>query len=101
MLVNISIICKVLVYSNISVVSIMLVNIMLVIIITYFSGCIDDIRFEGKSLPLPPYNNVTKWAQAPVAHNVEQNCLSNKSCVNIECPEPFQCVDLWNDYSCM
>lgn len=66
-----------------------------------FSGCIDDIRLEGKLLPLPPHNNGTKWAQAPAAHNVEQHCPSNKPCVNIDCPEPFQCVDLWNDYGCM
>ncbi|XP_049790107.1 neural-cadherin-like [Schistocerca nitens] len=64
------------------------------------NGCIDDIRFDGRSLPLPPSVNGTQWAQATLAQNMERNCLSNTSCDDIICPEPFKCQDVWNKYEC-
>ncbi|XP_065164456.1 neural-cadherin isoform X4 [Atheta coriaria] len=66
----------------------------------YQKGCLDDIRLEGKHLPLPPAMNGTQWGQATMARNLEKNCPSNKPCANVICPEPFECVDLWNDYEC-
>lgn len=63
-------------------------------------GCLDDIRLEGKHLPLPPAMNGTQWGQATMARNLERNCPSNKPCANVICPQPFECVDLWNDYEC-
>ncbi|KAF5301279.1 hypothetical protein FQA39_LY19101 [Lamprigera yunnana] len=66
----------------------------------YSKGCLDDIRLEGKHLPLPPAMNGTQWGQATMARNLERNCPSNKPCANVICPEPFECVDLWNDYEC-
>ncbi|KYB27321.1 Neural-cadherin-like Protein [Tribolium castaneum] len=66
----------------------------------YQKGCLDDIRLEGKHLPLPPAMNGTQWGQATMARNLERNCPSNKPCANVICPEPFECVDLWNDYEC-
>ncbi|XP_066902324.1 neural-cadherin isoform X6 [Halyomorpha halys] len=66
----------------------------------YQKGCLDDIRLEGKSLPLPPTMNGTQWGQATMTRNLERNCPSNKPCANVICPEPFECVDLWNEYEC-
>ncbi|KAL5279010.1 hmr-1.2 family protein [Megaselia abdita] len=66
----------------------------------YQKSCMDDIRLEGKHLPLPPAMNGTQWGQATVAPNLERGCPSNKPCSNVICPEPFECVDLWNEYQC-
>lgn len=57
-------------------------------------------RLEGKHLPLPPAMNGTQWGQATMARNLERGCPSNKPCANVICPEPFECVDLWNEYEC-
>lgn len=57
-------------------------------------------RLDGKSLPLPPHQNGTQWGQATAARNVERYCASNNPCTNAFCPEPFECVDLWNKYEC-
>lgn len=57
-------------------------------------------RLDGRHLPLPPATNGTQWGQATVAKNVERNCPSNRPCSNIICPDPFDCVDLWNEYEC-
>lgn len=64
------------------------------------SGCLDDIRLEGKHLPLPPAMNGTQWGQATMARNLERNCPSNKPCANVICQDPFECIDLWNEYDC-
>uniref|UniRef100_A0A1B0GHQ4 Putative cadherin egf lag seven-pass g-type receptor n=1 Tax=Lutzomyia longipalpis TaxID=7200 RepID=A0A1B0GHQ4_LUTLO len=66
----------------------------------YQKSCLDDIRLEGKHLPLPPAMNGTQWGQATMARNLERNCPSNKPCANVICPDPFECVDLWNEYEC-
>nr|CAD7427266.1 unnamed protein product [Timema monikensis] len=66
----------------------------------YHNGCLDDIRLNGKHLPLPPAMNGTQWGQATMARNLQRNCPSNKPCMNVICPEPFECVDSWNDYEC-
>ncbi|CAG7819551.1 unnamed protein product [Allacma fusca] len=66
----------------------------------YQKGCLDDIRLEGKHLPLPPALNGTQWGQATMFKNLVQNCPSNKPCANVICPPPFECVDLWNEYEC-
>ncbi|XP_050307526.1 neural-cadherin-like isoform X2 [Anthonomus grandis grandis] len=66
----------------------------------YQKGCIDDIRLEGKQLPLPPAMNGTQWGQATMARNLDRGCPSNKPCMNVHCPGPFECVDLWNDFEC-
>lgn len=65
-----------------------------------FAGCLDDIRLEGKSLPLPPASNGTQWGQATMMRNLDRECPSNKPCANVICPDPFVCVDLWNEYEC-
>nr|CAD7430770.1 unnamed protein product [Timema monikensis] len=66
----------------------------------YQKGCLDDIRLDGKLLPLPPAMNGTQWGQATMARNLQRNCPSNKPCMNIVCPEPFECVDTWNKFEC-
>ncbi|PSN41764.1 Neural-cadherin [Blattella germanica] len=66
----------------------------------YQKGCLDDIRLEGKHLPLPPAMNGTQWGQATMARNLERHCPSNKPCANVICSDPFECVDLWNEYEC-
>lgn len=66
--------------------------------IPFFFGPLN--RLEGKHLPLPPAMNGTQWGQATMARNLERNCPSNKPCANVICPDPFECVDLWNEYEC-
>uniref|UniRef100_A0A6E8VYJ9 Cadherin n=2 Tax=Anopheles coluzzii TaxID=1518534 RepID=A0A6E8VYJ9_ANOCL len=66
----------------------------------YQKSCIDDIRLDGKSLPLPPATNGTQWGQATMAKNIDRYCSSNNPCQNAYCPDPFECVDLWNKYEC-
>ncbi|XP_066596420.1 LOW QUALITY PROTEIN: neural-cadherin-like [Prorops nasuta] len=66
----------------------------------YQQGCLDDIRLEGKHLPLPPAMNGTQWGQATMARNLERMCPSNKPCANVICAEPFECIDLWNEHDC-
>ncbi|XP_071744986.1 neural-cadherin isoform X6 [Lepeophtheirus salmonis] len=66
----------------------------------YAKGCMDDIRLEGKHLPLPPALNGTQWGQATMARNLQRNCPSNNPCANVICPKPFVCVDLWMEYEC-
>eukprot|EP00095_Tigriopus_kingsejongensis_P004384 maker-scaffold1072_size64607-snap-gene-0.18 protein:Tk04384 transcript:maker-scaffold1072_size64607-snap-gene-0.18-mRNA-1 annotation:"GK18219" len=66
----------------------------------YSKGCMDDIRLEGKHLPLPPALNGTQWGQATMARNLQRNCPSNNPCANVICPNPFVCVDLWMEYEC-
>lgn len=68
--------------------------------IYFIVGCIDDIRLEGKHLPLPTALNGTQWGQATNWRNLAPNCPSNKPCANVICPPPFECVDLWNEYEC-
>uniref|UniRef100_A0A8D8PLP1 Neural-cadherin n=1 Tax=Cacopsylla melanoneura TaxID=428564 RepID=A0A8D8PLP1_9HEMI len=70
------------------------------VIADFQKGCMDDLRVEGKFLPLPPAQNGTPWGQATMARNVEKGCPSNKPCTNVLCPEPFECVDLWNEFEC-
>lgn len=57
-------------------------------------------RLDGKHLPLPPATNGTQWGQATMAKNIDRFCSSNNPCINAYCPEPFECVDLWNKYEC-
>lgn len=64
-------------------------------------GCLDDIRLDGKQLPIPPAVNGTQWSQATIARNLERDCPSNKACAKIHCPEPFECADIWNEYECV
>lgn len=64
------------------------------------SLCLPAARLEGKHLPLPPAMNGTQWGQATMARNLERGCPSNKPCANVICPDPFECVDLWNEYEC-
>ncbi|XP_049964454.1 neural-cadherin-like [Schistocerca serialis cubense] len=66
----------------------------------YQKGCMEDIKLEGKQLPLPPAVNGTQWGQATMSKNLGYKCFSNGPCINIVCPEPFVCVDLWNEYEC-
>ncbi|MCL4133902.1 UNVERIFIED_CONTAM: hypothetical protein GTU68_064760, partial [Idotea baltica] len=49
-------------------------------------GCLDDIRLNGKPLPLPP--NKTQWSQATMFRNIRGNCISPNQCINVTCPTP-------------
>ena len=64
------------------------------------SGCLDDIRLEGRQLPLPPAMNGTQWGQATVHRNLKMDCPSNEPCANVICPTPFSCIDMWKKYDC-
>ncbi|XP_066967735.1 neural-cadherin-like [Macrobrachium rosenbergii] len=66
----------------------------------YKSACIDDIRIEGKALPLPPESTSTQWAQVSVFHNLASQCNSPTQCLNITCIAPFTCKELWMRHEC-
>ncbi|XP_064079326.1 neural-cadherin-like isoform X1 [Macrobrachium nipponense] len=66
----------------------------------YKLGCLDDIRLEGKHLPLPPGLNGTQWGQATMFRNLVKNCISQDQCVNVTCLAPFTCKDLWMRHEC-
>lgn len=63
-------------------------------------GCLDDIRLDGKQLPLPPAMNGTQWGQATMSRNLAKGCASSTPCINVDCTAPFVCVDLWNKLEC-
>ncbi|MPC26555.1 Neural-cadherin [Portunus trituberculatus] len=64
------------------------------------SGCIDDLRISGHSIPLPPAVNSTPWGQASTFKGVEQGCFAPSSCTNVSCRPPLVCVDTWRSYHC-
>ncbi|XP_066938449.1 neural-cadherin-like isoform X1 [Macrobrachium rosenbergii] len=66
----------------------------------YNHSCLDDVRIEGKSLPLPPYLSGTQWAQATAFHNLASHCISRDQCLNVNCITPFICKDLWMRHEC-
>ncbi|XP_043210951.1 neural-cadherin-like isoform X4 [Amphibalanus amphitrite] len=66
----------------------------------YKNGCLDDIRLEGRQLPLPPAMNGTQWGQATLHRNLKMDCPSNDPCANVICPTPFSCIDMWKKYDC-
>ncbi|KAB7494699.1 Neural-cadherin [Armadillidium nasatum] len=63
-------------------------------------GCLDDIRLEGKHLPLPPGLNGTQWGQATMFRHLQRNCISHDQCINVTCAAPFTCKDLWMRHEC-
>ncbi|XP_049835040.1 neural-cadherin-like [Schistocerca gregaria] len=67
----------------------------------YRNGCVDDIRLDGKPLPLPPVANVTQWGQATVALNLEFGCSFPSDCNSIICTEPVKCNDKLRQHKCM
>ncbi|XP_066968170.1 neural-cadherin-like [Macrobrachium rosenbergii] len=66
----------------------------------YYLGCLDDLRVEGKALPLPPGLTGTQWAQVTVFHNLASGCISPNQCLNITCIAPLICKDLWMKHEC-
>ncbi|XP_018016523.1 neural-cadherin isoform X4 [Hyalella azteca] len=63
-------------------------------------GCLNDIRLEGKHLPLPPGLNGTQWGQATMFRHLKRNCESKDQCNNVTCLAPFTCKDLWMRHEC-
>ena len=63
-----------------------LLDILISLKLILLAGCMDDIRLEGKHLPLPPALNGTQWGQATMARNLQRNCPSNNPCANVICP---------------
>ncbi|XP_068233350.1 neural-cadherin-like [Palaemon carinicauda] len=66
----------------------------------YNQGCLDDLRVDGKAMPLPPAHTGTQWAQASMFHNIASGCISPNQCLNITCIAPFVCKDLWMKHEC-
>nr|XP_057909277.1 neural-cadherin isoform X1 [Doryrhamphus excisus] len=64
---------------------------------TDFQGCMRDIRFNGRALPLDGQNGdlVTVLER----RGVTQGCLSN-ACRAQPCRSPLRCVDLWRKHQC-
>ncbi|XP_046677370.1 putative neural-cadherin 2 [Homalodisca vitripennis] len=64
------------------------------------TGCLDDIRLDGRLLPLPPGTNGSQWGQASVTRGLQRNCHSRNVCADVKCPDTFLCQDIWNDHIC-
>lgn len=58
-------------------------------------GCMDDVRYDQKHLPLPPRENGTEVAAVVEAKHVRNGCPSNNPCHGFTCRGIFTCVDLW------
>ncbi|KAK7019702.1 Cadherin [Halocaridina rubra] len=63
-------------------------------------SCIDDIRIDGKPMPLPPTLLDTPWAKATMFHNVASQCTSQNQCLNMSCIAPLVCKNLWMRHDC-
>ncbi|XP_054283546.1 neural-cadherin-like [Macrosteles quadrilineatus] len=68
----------------------------------YQEGCIDDVRLNGRPLPLPPVSNSTVWAAALVAQNTALGCPTDKLCSTAMCRGAAHCTpnDPWNTNRC-
>ncbi|KAK3879098.1 hypothetical protein Pcinc_016307 [Petrolisthes cinctipes] len=66
----------------------------------YFKGCLDDVRVDGKPLPLPPTSNLTAWGRVGAWEGVETGCTSPTSCTNVTCAPPLTCTDIWRTHTC-
>ncbi|XP_049790268.1 putative neural-cadherin 2 [Schistocerca nitens] len=67
----------------------------------YRNGCVDDIRLNGRILPLPPAANITQWGQATVALNLEFGCSFSTDCSFTICTEPTKCSDTLKQHKCV
>ncbi|XP_049833400.1 putative neural-cadherin 2 [Schistocerca gregaria] len=65
------------------------------------NGCVDDVRLDGRALPLPPSSNVTQWGQVTMALNLENGCGFSSGCNFIICTEPVKCSDKLKQTNCM
>lgn len=61
----------------------------------FHTGCMDDVRYDQKHLPLPPRENGTEVAAVVDAKHVRNGCPSNNPCLGFTCRAPFICADLW------
>ena len=65
-----------------------------------FQGCLDDLRIDGRPIPLPPKTNSTAWGQVTAYSNFYQTCQSPDVCANASCPSPLSCIDIWRQHTC-
>ena len=70
------------------------------VIADYKKGCLDDIRFEGRLMPLPPALNGTHGGQATLYRHLEIGCEAPNACKKQQCTPPFECHDLWMHHVC-
>nr|XP_027218828.1 putative neural-cadherin 2 [Penaeus vannamei] len=63
-------------------------------------ACIDDLRVSGRSLPLPPANNLSPWGQVTTVQNVDSGCVAADTCYNTSCPAPLTCSATWGRSIC-
>lgn len=63
----------------------------------YTTGCLADIRLDGRPLPM---ENGSENAFVVEARNIITGCPSNNPCEGIHCNHPFECIDLWNLHEC-
>ncbi|XP_045132549.1 putative neural-cadherin 2 [Portunus trituberculatus] len=64
--------------------------------------CIDDVRVNGRHLPLPPAANGTSWGQVTTARNLTQGCVTPDPCINATCSPPLSCsaASTWDQPAC-
>ncbi|KAK7058680.1 Cadherin, partial [Halocaridina rubra] len=63
-------------------------------------SCLDDLRLDGKELPLPPSLTANRWARAISFQNVVAHCISQNQCLVANCTAPFVCKNLWMRHEC-
>ncbi|KAF2366973.1 EGF-like domain [Trinorchestia longiramus] len=66
----------------------------------FFNGCVDDVRLDGKLLPLVESSNETEAGAVSVAKGVTAGCHSPPMCLNVTCIRPLKCQDSWRQHYC-
>ncbi|XP_047739324.1 protocadherin Fat 3-like, partial [Hyalella azteca] len=63
-------------------------------------GCLDDVRVNGRRLPMPPALNATRWGAVEAALDLASGCVPPSACVNATCSPPYKCLDTWKQFTC-
>lgn len=73
-------------------------SILLIFHVRTHAGCLDDVRLNGRLLPLP--GNSSEVGAVSVARGVSLLCLAPPTCLNLTCIAPFTCQDNWRENFC-
>uniref|UniRef100_A0A672H8B9 Neural-cadherin-like n=1 Tax=Salarias fasciatus TaxID=181472 RepID=A0A672H8B9_SALFA len=63
-----------------------------------FLGCLRDLRFNGRSIPLD-WEQASEGLQVVTSQGVSVGCSSD-ACRKHHCSPPLVCVDLWRHHEC-
>ncbi|ELU14775.1 hypothetical protein CAPTEDRAFT_226653 [Capitella teleta] len=61
--------------------------------------CMRDVRLMENTFPMTEDEEADSWANIQRIENMDYDCESD-ACVNVACPEPQFCYDMWRYYEC-